>query len=250
MKIKLIFFLLLITISIFCDIKIIQEVKTEILDTKSGIRTSSLNTQTKWIKGKNIFIIDDDYKIILSLSNFKKKNNKIIFIDKKKKEFFKTNFPLFFSKLLPKELLAIRINQLPKFKVKKLDFNEKVGKYNCKRYNITLNFMMMMMKIKVWTSDELYEDISLENPFLSKLNSIHLLKYFYPDLPEDKNIRSFYNQTRKIRGFWIKSEIEMDLLIRKITITSEIKEISKENAPINIFSIPKKYKELNLNKVF
>jgi len=164
-------------------------------------------------------------------------------IDKRKKEFFKTNLPLFFSKLLPKELLAVRISQLPKLKVKKLDFKEKIGKYNCQRYNITLNFMMMMIKIKVWTSDEFYEDVNLKNPFLSKLNSIHLLKYFYPDLPEDKNIRSFYNQTRKIRGFWIKSEIEMDLLIRKITITSEIKEISKENAPPNIFSIPKNYKE-------
>ncbi len=244
-KLLLIIFIFILRIIALSDIQILQEVQVEDLDPKSGIRSIKKTEQIKWIIGDRIVTINGDVITIVNLFKNKKKNN-IIIIDNKKKEFFKISFPIIFSNLLPKELTAIRINKLPKLKVKELNLMEKIGKYNCKTYKITLNFMMMMIKIKIWSSEEIFNDSYLtENSSLSMLNSSSLINNFYPNLPEveKKNRRSFYNVLKKIKGIQIKSVVEMDLLIRKLIITTVLKKISYKKAPADIFVIPKSYKE-------
>jgi len=246
-RVVFVFFVLALKFIVFADIKIVQDVLIEEIDLKTGIKTIKKSKQIKWL-GKNIII--NKNKNFVSFINLDKKNHKsyFVFIDNKNKTFFKTGFPLNFSKLLPKELLAVRVNRTPRIKLKDLKIKEKIGKYNCNTYSMTLNFLMMTVKIKVWASElKKIKNLSLiDKKQLNMLNTNSLLSYYYPNLPNftKKNKREFYYILNKIKGVWIKSETYLDLLVRKYKKTMKIKNIYNEAIPPNILNIPKNYKEI------
>ncbi len=246
-RIVFVLFVLLLRVIVLADVKIVQDVLIEEINLKTGIKTIKKFEQIKWL-GKNIVINKNgDF---VSFINLDKKNHKsyFVFIDNKNKTFFKTGFPLNFAKLLPKELLAVRVNRTPIVKLEDLKIKEKIGKYNCNTYRMTLNFLMMTVKIKVWASDlKKIKTLSLiDKKQLNILNTNSLLNYYYPNLPNftKKNKIGFYYTLDKIKGVWIKSETYLDLLVRKYKTTVKIKNIHNEAIPQNILNIPKHYKEV------
>jgi len=239
----LLFFSLFVNI-LFSGIKIVKIKRSEEYIRKTNKLNIKETEQIIWISEDKIVEINGSIRTIIL-----HKKKKVIIIDDKKREILSLSFPLFYSRLLPKQLMPVKFNEFPKVKVKELNINDMVGSYKCKLYKLTLNFLMMTIKITIWTSPDPIKDNYLNVPeknYFKNLQTNSLLTIYYPNLPSEElsKKRGFYNSLKKIKGIWVKSEMSIDLLIRRYKITETVKKIVKSKIPENLLIIPNDYKKI------
>jgi hypothetical protein len=105
-----------------------------------------------------------------------------------------------------------------------------IGQWNCTGYDVALNMMMMPMKMSVWASTDVPFDIDKFMNFYSNILKAQLRL-------DDASIQ----EMRKVKGYWIATEVNAEVMGAKMHNTTEVVEISKKSPDPSVYSVPAGY---------
>jgi hypothetical protein len=153
-------------------------------------------------------------------------------INHKDKTYLETTLPLDFSKLLPPEMAGMAAAMMKvTVTVNPTGQTKTIGQWNCSGYDVSMSMMMMPMKMQVWATTDVPFDV---NKFMEKMYSNVLMAQLRLD-------EAAIKEMQKVKGFWIASETSGEMMGAKIRSTTEVAEISKENPPAGVYSVPAGY---------
>jgi len=157
--------------------------------------------------------------------------NKAYIIFHDKKAYIEFSLPLDVSKYLPDEAGPM-MQMMGDISVTVTPTNEKqkINEWNCDGYDVSMNMMMMNLKMKVWASP----DVGIDwQKFAEKM-----LQMANPMMPlGEESIQEFM----KIKGFQVKTEVTMSMMGSDIKAFQEVVEITEKSAPSGTYSVPSGY---------
>jgi len=159
------------------------------------------------------------------------KDNKMYMINHQEKIYIEMELPLDISKYFPPQFSQMMKNMT--VEVNPTEEMKKIGDWNCTRYDVEVNIMMMVTNQKVWASTEV--------PFDWKLYSEKMLPKLIQGtmmLSEDSA-----EEFMKIKGFQIKTESSMNIMGTEVKSLSEVVEITEKDAPAGTFDPPSDYEK-------
>ena len=105
-----------------------------------------------------------------------------------------------------------------------------IGQWKCAGYDVTINMMMMPMKMAVWASTDVPFDVAkFQNLYMNVMKAQMRL--------DDASVK----EMMKVKGYWIASETSMEMMGTKMRTTTEVIEITKKAAPATVYSVPAGY---------
>ena len=162
------------------------------------------------------------------------KKGVIYIINHNEKSYIESTLPLDFSKLLPAEMAAMAQGMMKMtVTVSPNGQTKTIGSWPCKGYDVTMQMMMMPMKMAVWATTEVPFDL---NKYMEKTYGAQLAAQLRLD---DAAIA----EMKKIKGYWIASETTMEMMGAKIRTTSEVVEMTKKTPPAGVYTVPAGYKK-------
>jgi hypothetical protein len=134
-------------------------------------------------------------------------------------------------KLVPKEMAAMMGGMMKMtVTVNPNGQTKTIGQWKCSGYDVTIQMMMMPIKMAVWAST----DVPIDMEKFSSLYGNVLKAQLRLDDAAMKEIM-------KVKGFWIASEITAEVMGTKARSTTEVLEMSKKNPPAGVYSVPAGY---------
>lgn len=181
----------------------------------------------QWIGESQFAMIAEKNSSVLDLNK-----NVLYIINHKAKTYIEAPLPFDFSSILPSQMASM-MSSMMKMTVTVAPTGQKktIGEWKCDEYNVTMNMMMMPMKMKVYATTEVPFDLK---GYIEKVYGTSLKTQFRMD---DASVK----EMMKIKGFWIASETKMEMMGAKIHTTSEVVEISKKTPPAGVYSVPAGY---------
>lgn len=150
-------------------------------------------------------------------------------INHESKNYVEMALPLDLDKYFPEQMRQMMKNV--KVSVTASGEKKKIGEWECEGYDMSLNFMGMDMKQKMWTSTEV--------PFDWKDYSEKLMPKLYEAMFQlgDESLQELL----KIQGFLIRQETTMAMMGNEIISWQEVVEIEKKSAPDGTYGVPEGY---------
>jgi hypothetical protein len=228
MKKLLTVFSLLLVLAAFAsaDVYIKTKVHTDAFSVMGQSQPAKDETTEQWIGDDKFAMINPTFSMVIDL-----KKNVLYWINPVEKTYVESTLPFDFTKILDPQT-AQMMQQMMKMTVTVTPNGQTktIGQWNCTGYDVTMNIMMMPMKTAVWAST----DVPFDLDKFSKLYSQILKATMRVD---DAAVQ----EMKKIKGFWIASEMTMDMMGAKMHNTTEVIEISKKSADASVYSVPAGY---------
>jgi len=185
--------------------------------------------QEQWIGEEKFASLSEDMSSIVDL-----KKNLMYIISHKEKTYVETTLPLDLTKLLPPEM-AQMAGAMMKMTVQVAPNNQtkKVGPWNCAGYDVAISMMMMPMKMKVWASADVPLDMKT---YMDKIYGNVLKAQMMLD---DNAVK----EMMKVKGFWIASETNIEMMGAKMASSTEVLEITKKTPDASVYKVPADYKK-------
>lgn len=108
---------------------------------------------------------------------------------------------------------------------------QKIGDFNCKKYDVDFKVGMMNMKSDFWVT----KDFEMDYSVFKKLSLSQML--FMPG--SDQAIKEF----EKMEGFVVMSDGEVNMMGATIKNTNKVLEVTEKDAPAGIYDVPEGYKK-------
>jgi len=102
-----------------------------------------------------------------------------------------------------------------------------VGQWKCSGYDVALNMMMMPMKMSVWASTDVPFDVEKFQKLYANVLKAQLRL-------DDAAVA----EMMKVKGYWISTEMNAEIMGAKMHNTSEVVEISNKTAPARSMRFP------------
>jgi hypothetical protein len=116
---------------------------------------------------------------------------------------------------------------------------KKIGKWNCRRYNQTIQTMMGPMVSEIWASEDI------------KINTDVYAKYaasLFSAMPGMQSmLESLENEMKKVKGVTVFSKSTNTIMGQSIQSTTELLEVKEGKAPRGILEIPSGYKKIEMD---
>jgi len=153
------------------------------------------------------------------------------FISTKNKTYTETTLPLDMAKLLPPQMAAMMGAMKTTAAVQATGESKTIGQWPCSGYAVTITMMGMPMKMTVWASERVPFDLDIYKTkmFASLMKGTMRL--------DDASVAEML----KVKGYWISTEMTMDMMGSKMHTTSEVIEISRKTPGPEVFAIPAGY---------
>ncbi len=153
------------------------------------------------------------------------------FISIKNKTYTETTLPLDMAKLLPPQMAAMMGAMKSTVTVQATGESKTIGQWPCSGYAVSITMMGMPMKMTVWASERVPFDLDIyKNKMFASLMKGTLRL-------DDASV----TEMLKIKGYWISSEMTMDMMGSKMHTTSEVVEISKKTPGPEVYAVPAGY---------
>lgn len=210
------------------DVYIKTKTHTDAFEMMGKKQPAKDQVSEQWLGDNKFAQISENQTMVVDLSQ-----NVIYVIYPDRKSYVEAKLPLDLSKLLPEQAAAMMKMMKMTVTVNPTGESKKVGNWNCKGYDIDMNMQMMKMKIKSWVTKEVPFDWKAFGekvfPLVMKLSG---------NMGLDENaIKEF----KKLEGFQVAMEMNMNLMGQDLKTTSQVMEISKKPAPAGIYSVPQGY---------
>jgi hypothetical protein len=177
----------------------------------------------QWFNDNQFAFISPETTIIVDL-----KKNIIDIINNTQKTYIESPLPFDFTKILDPQM-AQMMGQMMKMTVTAAPNNQTktVGQWKCDGYDVTINMMMMPMKIAVWASTDVPFDVAkFKNLYMNVMKAQMRLD------------EASVTEMMKVKGYWIASETSMEMMGTKMRTTNEVVEITKKTASASVYSVP------------
>jgi len=175
----------------------------------------------------NLFaILSPETSIITDL-----KKNAIYIVNNKQKTYIESALPFDFTKILDPQM-AQMMGQMMKMTVTVAPNGQSkmIGQWKCDGYDVTINMMMMPMKIAVWASSDVPFD-------MAKFQGLYMNVMKAQMRLDEASVK----EMMKIKGYWISSETSMEMMGAKIRTTNEVVESSKKTPAASVYAVPAGY---------
>ncbi|MBN2430402.1 MAG: DUF4412 domain-containing protein [Acidobacteria bacterium] len=108
---------------------------------------------------------------------------------------------------------------------------KQIQQWNCDEYDVEMSIMMMNMKMKYWaTKDVPFDWKMVSEKMMDNMKKLSMRL-------SDEVMAEF----RKIEGFQIASEMNMNVMGGNVRTTTETLEISEKSPAANVYSLPAGY---------
>ncbi len=162
------------------------------------------------------------------------KKGMIYIINHNAKSYIESTLPLDFSKLLPAEMAAMAQGMMKMtVTVTPNGQTKTIGSWPCTGYDVTMQMMMMPIKMSVWATTKVPFDL---NKYMEKTYAAQLAAQLRLD---DAAIA----EMKKIKGYWIANETIVEMMGSKMRTTSEVVEMTQKTPPAGVYSVPTGYKK-------
>jgi hypothetical protein len=105
-----------------------------------------------------------------------------------------------------------------------------VGQWKCSGYDVALNMMMMPMKMSVWASTDVPFDV---DKFMKLYTNVIKAQLRLDD--------AAMQEMMKVKGYWIATEMNAEIMGAKMHNTMEVIEISTKSPDASVYSVPAGY---------
>jgi hypothetical protein len=159
------------------------------------------------------------------------KTNMAWIVNHKNKTYVETTLPLDIAKLLPPEAQAMLGMMKATVSVQPTNETKTVGQWACTGYNVSINMMMMPMKMAVLATTNVPFDLNL---YKSKMFSAMMKGTMRLD---DASVA----EMEKVKGFFIVTDTSMEIMGAKMHSLSEVVEISQKTPGADVYKFPATY---------
>jgi hypothetical protein len=208
------------------DVYIKSKTHTDALSVMGQNQPAKDETTEQWFGDDKFAYISAEMSSIVDL-----KKNVMYLINPKEKTYVETQLPLDITKLFPPEM-AQMMSQMMKMTVTVTPNGQTktIGQWNCLGYDVSIQMMMMPMKMAVWAST----DVPIDMAKFVKIFSNMLKAQMRLD---DAAVQ----EMMKIKGYWIATETTGEVMGAKMRNTTEVIEISKKTPDASMYTVPAGY---------
>lgn len=212
------------TTSVFADVYIKQKSHTDEFSVMGQTQPAKDEINDIWI-GKDKFAMHSKAMAIIIDLNA----NKMYWVNHASKSFVPMDLPLDLANYFPPqwqkmmEGVSITVNPTGEEKT--------INNWKCGGYDVTMNVMMMKMKMKTWASPDVPFDWKAYNEKLFPMFAQAMMRL------DEKSVKEFL----KIKGYTIRQEMTMDMMGSEMKSWQQVVEISKKPAPDGTYSPPNGY---------
>jgi len=205
------------------DVYIKSKTHTDAFSMMGQSQPAKDETAEQWFGDDKFALIGAEMSSIVDL-----KKNVMYLINPKEKTYVEAQLPLDLTKLFPPEM-AQMMSSMMKMTVTVTPNGQTktIGQWNCSGYDVSIQMMMMPMKMAVWAST----DVPIDMEKFVKIYSNVLKAQLRLD---DAAVQ----EMMKIKGFWIASETSIEIMGAKMRSTNEVIEISKKAPDVSVYSVP------------
>jgi len=228
MKKLAILFSLVLVLAAFAsaDIYIKSKAHTDAFAVMGQSQPAKDETTEQWMGDDKFATITPEMTFIVDL-----KKNMLYWVNHSNKTYLESPLPFDMTKLLDPQM-AQMMSQMMKMTVTVTPNNQTktVGQWKCAGYDVALNMMMMPMKMSVWASTDVPFDVDKFQKLYANVLKAQLRL-------DDAAVQ----EMMKVKGYWIATEMNAEIMGAKMHNTTEVVEISNKTAPASAYSVPTGY---------
>jgi hypothetical protein len=220
---------LVLAVIVHADIYIKSKTHSDAFSIMGQNQPARDGIQEQWIGADKFAFLSADTSSIVDM-----KKNLMYIINHKEKTYVETTLPLDLTKLLPPEM-AQMAGAMLKMTVQVAPNNQtkKVGQWNCAGYDVSITMMMMPMKMTIWASTDVPIDM---NMYREKIIGNVLKSQMMMD-------EAAVQEMMKVKGYWIASETNVEMMGAKMASSTEVLEITKKTPGASVYAVPTDYKK-------
>jgi len=228
MKKLCVFFSLVLMLAAFAsaDVYIKSKTHTDAFAVMGQSQPAKDETTEQWMGDDRFATITPEMTFIVDL-----KKNMLYWINHGNKTYLESTLPFDMAKLLDPQM-AQMMGQMMKMTVTVTPNNQTktVGQWKCSGYDVAMNMMMMPMKMSVWASTDVPFDV---DKFMKLYMNVLKAQLRLDD--------AAVQEMMKVKGYWIATEMNADIMGAKMHNTIEVVEISNKTPGASVYSVPAGY---------
>ncbi|MGB7295601.1 MAG: DUF4412 domain-containing protein [Candidatus Aminicenantales bacterium] len=219
-------FLLVLSAFAGADVYVKSKSHTDAFSVMGQNQPAKDETIEQWIGDDKFAHIGAEMSSVVDL-----KKNMMYLITHQDKSYVEAELPLDFMKLMPKEMaqmmggmMKMTVTVTPNGQTKT------IGQWKCSGYDVSIQMMMMPIKMAVWAST----DVPIDMEKFSKIYGNVIKAQLRLD-------DAAMEEMMKIKGYWIATETTAEMMGAKMRSTTEVIEMSKKNPPAGVYAVPPGY---------
>ena len=228
MKKLCVLFSLVLVLAAFAsaDIYIKSKTHTDAFAVMGQNQPAKDETTEQWVGDDKFAMITPELSIVVDM-----KKNMLYWINHGNKSYIESPLPFDFAKIADPQM-AQMMSQMMKMTVSVTPNNQTktVGQWKCSGYDVAINMMMMPMKMSVWASTDVPFDV---DKFMKLYTNVIKAQLRLDD--------AAVQEMMKVKGFWISTEMNAEVMGAKMHNTMEVVEISKKSPDASVYSVPAGY---------
>ncbi len=228
MKKLCVFFSLVLMLAAFAsaDIYIKSKSHTDAFAVMGQSQPAKDQMTEQWMGDDRFATITPDMSIVVDM-----KKNLLYWINHGNKTYIESPLPFDFAKIVDPQM-AQMMSQMMKMTVTVAPNNQTktIGQWKCSGYDVAINMMMMPMKMSVWASTDVPFDV---DKFMKLYTNVLKAQLRLDD--------AAVQEMMKVKGYWIATEMNAEVMGAKMHNTSEVIEISKKSPDATVYSVPAGY---------
>lgn len=219
---------LLVVLSAFAgaDVYIKSKTHTDAFAVMDQGQPAKDETTEQWLGDEKFAAITPAITIIVDL-----KKNMLYWVNNGNKTYVESPLPFDFTKIIDAQM-AQMMSQMMKMTVTVTPNGQTktIGQWKCSGYDVALNMMMMPMKMSVWASTDVPFDVE---QFMKLYTNVIKATMRLDD--------AAVQEMMKVKGYWIATEMNAEIMGAKMHSTTEVVEISKKTPDASVYTVPAGY---------
>ncbi len=218
--------LLVLAVAASADIYVKSKTHTDAFAMMGQNRPAKDEISEQWFNDNQFAAITPEMTIAVDL-----KKNILDIINDKQKTYIESSLPFDFASILDPQM-AQMMGQMMKMTVTVAPTGQAktIGQWKCDGYDVTINMMMMPVKITVWASSDVPFDLAkFQNLYMNVMKAQMRL--------DDASVK----EMMKVKGYWIATETSVEMMGTKMRTTSEVIEIAQKSPAASVYAVPAGY---------
>ena len=228
MKKLCVFFSLVFMLAAFAsaDIYIKSKTHTDAFAVMGQNQPAKDETSEIWFGDDKFAMISASTSVIVDL-----KKNVLDMIFHSNKTYVESPLPFEFANIVDPQM-AQMMSQMMKMTVTATPNGQTktIGQWKCSGYDVAINMMMMPMKMSVWATTDVPFDVE---KFMKLYMNVIKASLRLDD--------AAVQEMMKVKGYWIATETNAEIMGAKMHNTTEVIEIGKKSADAIVYSVPAGY---------